>query len=1245
MNTLQQVEQIQSDTPVASMATTTAMTPHVIPKEGGIQCEAFHPVDGKDNPTVLTFTFPRVPEESAELIEQRVLAARKAKQCNYHICLDVSGSMSGSAIVMAKESIEQLVDHLLNICKAQQDEITIYTYSDKCQAMPLQVGGLYDWGERRRPWFQSIEAWGGTNFASVFQALQKNITERKSHGDGGSSSTGMESTIFFFTDGRDGYSPNVLRTEREKLEELIKHTSGTASTVHSFGFTPHHDAKLLGWLTQCGTEQGCFQFIENASAIKDAMATTLNLLTHVTQAQKRELEFRFPGDETWTHLKSEDGQTATFVVRDRPLKNPATTTTTTTTIAAAAELATGAGVVEAPPLTLLVREIELALVDVEAADTGMGEPQQQQQQQQQRRPLEVADLKLGWVDEASAMRITGFASFVQHELLRLVEGVNTILAGNDRARQQQELRAIDEQTEALARSLGVTAATAAKMRKHKRRDDGHSNNSNNNNNRNSNSNNSSGREQQQRDREEREQCIALCARTKSLLQSFLALKAEAHKGTVSNLSLANFNSLAYGQITQARLKAKLDARAGKNITAFQKMDDDIAELVSGFDFDAMAAAETEERKRELACAFSTQTYIEALEDHDCICLTFDVGRTPAAIADPSQLKIKSIGPTYITGSMYTEALQYSLGATDFPEEVHGGFDRANEANVVGGLARESITAVMPLYINANHWKVAKLRMKPILGYVVTLDPTGYAYSQTTTVPFLLLMKSLEAAPFSDFRQRQFKLILETCDAIYQGSTSLRASTKRLIEQFCESHIHRTLDVIQNIFVFLGHVLCARRAGDISAEDVQRLMQEGRLEAVAVEEQIRRDLSWRIDESLMGSVLTWMNVDQVRDIQEPETRYRQAYADYVARLEQSRMETEDQHAEQYRRLFRAAQLAQGFTVEAVESEIRELDLSVAAATAAATPNASSPPLSSSSTTAEPLKPPEFERVALDVSQLVLSERSEARLQSILHAVSPSVDKVLRLLTILQSPTEDEGLDTVLSLQLASIATPDLATVFFARFAPKTLLATLLQAFAHMKNADRRTVQHLMTPLDDNAALMYLDNLYRTKMDGIVGGIIMAVAEIYAGDQRDKLKVLFKTTRDLEVAAGVLLTAKARGGDGGPLATACLQEVMERPHPKILMLLSGRYKGVVLFSDNWEDESSLQWQPCRRTLYRMWKLYHGLFRLHEWRSFSCNVPSEYFAVRYVRDSYTDELNDDEKQEAIQAYVGKYGYPPSK
>ena len=35
---------------------------------------------------------------------------------------------------------------------------------------------------------------------------------------------------------------------------------------------------------------------------------------------------------------------------------------------------------------------------------------------------------------------------------------------------------------------------------------------------------------------------------------------------------------------------------------------------------------------------------------------------------------------------------------------------------------------MPIFINEAHWKMARLWLEPILGWVVTLDPLGYNHS-------------------------------------------------------------------------------------------------------------------------------------------------------------------------------------------------------------------------------------------------------------------------------------------------------------------------------------------------------------------------------------------------------------------------------------------------------------------------------------------------------------------------------------
>jgi hypothetical protein len=58
--------------------------------------------------------------------------------------------------------------------------------------------------------------------------------------------------------------------------------------------------------------------------------------------------------------------------------------------------------------------------------------------------------------------------------------------------------------------------------------------------------------------------------------------------------------------------------------------------------------------------YSANNFIEALKDEDCLCLTFDLSRSQAAIMDPSQITIKQVFPTYLTVSSFLFSAQYAL---------------------------------------------------------------------------------------------------------------------------------------------------------------------------------------------------------------------------------------------------------------------------------------------------------------------------------------------------------------------------------------------------------------------------------------------------------------------------------------------------------------------------------------------------------------------------------------------------------
>lgn len=47
------------------------------------------------------------------------------------------------------------------------------------------------------------------------------------------------------------------------------------------------------------------------------------------------------------------------------------------------------------------------------------------------------------------------------------------------------------------------------------------------------------------------------------------------------------------------------------------------------------------------CIYSANNFIEALKDEDCLCVTYDVSRSEAAVMDPTQIIIKDVLPSFI----------------------------------------------------------------------------------------------------------------------------------------------------------------------------------------------------------------------------------------------------------------------------------------------------------------------------------------------------------------------------------------------------------------------------------------------------------------------------------------------------------------------------------------------------------------------------------------------------------------------
>jgi hypothetical protein len=91
---------------------------------------------------------------------------------------------------------------------------------------------------------------------------------------------------------------------------------------------------------------------------------------------------------------------------------------------------------------------------------------------------------------------------------------------------------------------------------------------------------------------------------------------------------------------------------------------------------------------------------------------------------------------------------------EFALQVHGGFGRCAQGQVVLGTGREPITGVLPLFLSEQHWAVARHRIKPLLGWMCTLNVLGYSRAQLLAVPFLVLAKALRDQQEQDSAHRR-----------------------------------------------------------------------------------------------------------------------------------------------------------------------------------------------------------------------------------------------------------------------------------------------------------------------------------------------------------------------------------------------------------------------------------------------------------------------------------------------------------
>ena len=117
--------------------------------------------------------------------------------------------------------------------------------------------------------------------------------------------------------------------------------------------------------------------------------------------------------------------------------------------------------------------------------------------------------------------------------------------------------------------------------------------------------------------------------------------------------------------------------------------------------------------------------VDAMQDGDCMCLCLQISRSEATVMDPTKLVIKGISPTFMTLNSFLDSSIFNLKKN---QDASGGFDYKNQGSLALGVANESISGVLPLYLFKEHKNIARLKQAPLYGFMCCLDPMGFTPS-------------------------------------------------------------------------------------------------------------------------------------------------------------------------------------------------------------------------------------------------------------------------------------------------------------------------------------------------------------------------------------------------------------------------------------------------------------------------------------------------------------------------------------
>lgn len=265
----------------------------------------------------------------------------------------------------------------------------------------------------------------------------------------------------------------------------------------------------------------------------------------------------------------------------------------------------------------------------------------------------------------------------------------------------------------------------------------------------------------------------------------------------------------------------MDQRAVRNQANLQMIDTKLNELK----FDENTAFDSVDLTTFTCCLTLNNCRDMMMDSRDDIMgVGLVVERQEHVVDAPTLISVKNVSVTILSRSACDDAIRMKINIDD-AARLHGGFipskthlpatssriaqqqTTTNEpSEFTRGVAAEAINTFLPLYICDAHFERVKVMIEPMLGYLFTLDISGYKDDQLLGL-YSILGQMMNASARNNSEREELILneFTRLCQGFLPRTRQYLGEGNDLLEKFLSGPVGRSKSHIQNLMTLFGYI--------------------------------------------------------------------------------------------------------------------------------------------------------------------------------------------------------------------------------------------------------------------------------------------------------------------------------------------------------------------------------------------------------------------------------------------------------